>query len=135
MQRCRAFLIRQIEIVRPSLLLVLGSHTPRLLAPLSPRLERWINATTFAHIDRDDGAVVCGARIAGVELSVVSLTHPSYRRMNVRCRSFQGLTGEAAELEMIRQAVNTAPATGHDQEWSEGTDTTRLVTQDDAGAG
>ena len=108
MERCRAFLIRQIEVVRPSLLLVLGSHTPRLLAPLCPLLGRWAKATTFADIDRDDGAVIHGARIAGVELSVVSLTHPSYRRLNVRCRRFHGLSGEAAELEMMRQVATVA---------------------------
>jgi uracil-DNA glycosylase len=104
-ERCRAFLNRQIEVLRPSLLLVLGRHTPRLLAPLCPRLGRWANATTFADIDRDDGAVIYDARIAGVGLSVVALTHPSYRRLNVRCRRFQGLSGEAAELEMMRRVA------------------------------
>ncbi len=107
-ERCRAFLIRQLQLVRPSLLLVLGTHTPRLLAPLSPGLARWAKSTTFAEIDRQDGAVLCGVSIAGVELSIVSLTHPSYRRMNVRFRSFQGLSGEAAELEMIRRALQSA---------------------------
>lgn len=35
-ERCRSFLVHQVQVVRPSLLLVLGIHTPRLLAALSP---------------------------------------------------------------------------------------------------
>jgi hypothetical protein len=109
-ERCRRFLTRQMEVVRPSLLLVLGAHTPRLLAPLSSALSHWATATTFADIDRDDGGLIPDARIAGVDLSVVALTHPSYRRMNVHCRTFRGLTGEDAELEMVRQALSSGPS-------------------------
>jgi len=114
-ERCRLFLVRQIEVVRPSVLLVLGVHKPRLLAPLSPRLEDWSNAMTFSDIDRENGGVICRAVIAGVELSMVALTHPSYRRMNVRYRRFDGLFGEAAELEMIRRAASASRAIGCDQ--------------------
>lgn len=103
-ERCRLFLVHQIKVVRPSLLLVLGIHTPRLLFPLSPVMAHWQNARTFSDIDRGNGGLIPRAIIGGVELSIVALTHPCHRRMNVRHRHFQGLVGDAAELEMLRRA-------------------------------
>src|SRR6266511_250474 len=47
-ERCRSFLVHQVQVVRPSLLLVLGIHTPRLLAGLSPVMAHWQNARTFS---------------------------------------------------------------------------------------
>lgn len=102
--RCRSFLVHQVQVVRPSLLLVLGIHTPRLLAPLAPVMARWESARTFSDIDHDNGGLIPRVAIGGVELSVVALTHPCHRRMNVRHRRFQGLAGDAAELELPRRA-------------------------------
>jgi hypothetical protein len=104
-ERCRSFLVHQVQVVRPSLLLVLGIHTPRLLAALSPAMAHWQNARTFVDIDRANGGLIPRATIGGVELSIVALTHPCHRRMNVRHRSFRGLVGDAAEAEMVRRAA------------------------------
>ena len=42
---CRRFLARQLQVQHPSLILTLGIHAPRILAPLSPELARgWVVA-------------------------------------------------------------------------------------------
>ena len=103
--RCQAFLERQIQVIRPSLLFVLGIQTPRLIAPLSPQLAHWNNTKKYADIDRSDGGFISNAKIAGNDLSVVALTHPCRRALNVENRRFNGLVGEEAEMEMVRRAV------------------------------
>lgn len=103
-ERCRSFFVYQVQVLRPSLLLSLGIHTPCLLAPLSPLMARWQNARTFSDIDSTNGGLIPRASIGGVELSIVALTHPCHRRMNVQHRRFHGLSGDAAELEMLRRA-------------------------------
>jgi hypothetical protein len=103
--RCRTFLKTQIQVIRPSLLFVLGSQTPRLIAPLSPQLEHWNSAKKYADIDQGDGGFIPNANIAGNDLSIVALTHPCKRRLNVKYRRFDGFVGEAAEMEMVRRAV------------------------------
>ena len=40
-EHCRRFLLRQLEVQRPRLVLTLGIHTPYLVAPMSPELAPW----------------------------------------------------------------------------------------------
>jgi hypothetical protein len=111
-ERCREFLRRQIEVMRPSLMLVLGMHTPRLIAPLASELEPWGKAKTFAELDRQNAGFIPRVVIAGVRLSVVALTHPSLRNSNVRHRHFNGLLGDAAEIELVRRAFASKAEAG-----------------------
>jgi uracil-DNA glycosylase len=103
-ERCRAFLLRQIEIVRPSVLIVLGGDVPRLLAPLAPELSPWAGATGVADLDRKDAGLLRDVELGGVSISAAALVHPSFRHANVWRRRFAGLAGEAAEVELVRRA-------------------------------
>ena len=47
-RRCQAFLLEQIRMQQPQLILTLGIHVPKVLAPLAPDLmPLWNRRTTF----------------------------------------------------------------------------------------
>jgi hypothetical protein len=48
---CRRFLVRQLQVQQPSLILTLGIHVPRILAPLSPELASWAVGRGLKHLD------------------------------------------------------------------------------------
>ena len=78
--QCRAFLLQQIEIVRPRLIVTLGSHVLAILRPLSSELQtHWRSGNSLAALDRADAAIVRGASFGRARnVNVVALTHPSY---------------------------------------------------------
>ena len=106
--RCRAFLARQIDLLRPKAIIALGKHVPSFLAALSADLP-WSTTRTFAQIDRV-GPLVCRARFGDHRASVCALVHPSFAHLNVgrrRCRDRNGaeLVGVEAELAMLRDVT------------------------------
>jgi putative addiction module component (TIGR02574 family) len=105
-ERCRRFLAEQLAVQRPRLILTLGVYAPRVLAPLSPQLADWRDATGFKTLDHL-GPLRRGVRFPGadgVEATVVALTHPCLRHAAVRHRTYNGMRGHAAELAMIEDA-------------------------------
>ena len=49
---CRNFLLDQLRLIQPRLILTLGVHVPRFLAPLSPELQiAWSDVTRFRMLD------------------------------------------------------------------------------------
>lgn len=109
-EHCRRFLLRQLEVQRPRLLLTLGVHTPHLVAPMSPELAPWRIRQGLKHLDAS-GPVqrkVSFAGLPGYRTTVVALTHPSLRHASVRHRRFDGATGAEAELKMLIAARSMA---------------------------
>lgn len=109
--RCRRFLDVQLGVQRPRLIMTLGAYVPAMLAPLSPDLGKWVDTTTLTTLDELGCAVVAAARFPGAgELSatVVALTHPSQRRLNVHRRRYGGAESEDAEALMLENAERTA---------------------------
>ena len=107
-QRCRSFLAKQIAVQKPRLILTLGSYVPEFIVPLSSHLEAWRGYETFGDLDAS-GPLINGVRFKGASeqpATVVALVHPSMRKSNVRHRRYRGLKGEAAELAMLREAIN-----------------------------
>ena len=108
MRRCRSFLDKQIEVQKPRLILTLGLEVPWFIEPLSSRLKAWRGYESFGDLD------VAGPLISDVDfegaleqpVTVVALVHPSQRRRNVWRRRYRGLSGEAAELSMLKDALN-----------------------------
>lgn len=101
---CRRFLLRQIEMQRPTLILTLGVHAPRMLAPLSTDLAPWAEGKGLRHLDRV-GPVRFDVRFSDLptfRTTVVALVHPSLRPASVRYRRYGTATGADAELLMIR---------------------------------
>ena len=109
-KRCRQFFLRQVEAQQPSVILTLGTWVPAFIAPLSDQLEGWKSVGSIRSLDKA-GPIVRGVRFHDVNApacTVAGLTHPSLRGSNVGRRRYGGLEGHAAELAMIREAVQTA---------------------------
>ncbi len=106
--RCRDFLGRQIDLVRPRAVVTLGKHVPSFLSALSPDLP-WSSARNFAQIDRV-GPIVANANFDGRRASVCALVHPSYGHLNVVRRRYRGRNavehiGVEAEVAMLRDVT------------------------------
>lgn len=107
---CAGFFLKQLEAQRPRLVLVLGKETLPHLARLSPELHDLLGCTTFKSIDSSLGGPVRrdvtfdGLGAFGTNLVV--LTHPSLRPVNIRRRSYQGLSGHEAELRMLADLLS-----------------------------
>lgn len=112
---CRASLLGQIGVVRPRVILALGSHAIGLLGELSGALSAWCegrSARSFAAIDTAGLAVVHGVVVPehGLTLAAVALTHPSWSNQHLRSHSTPAgmLRGPQAEHAMIREALERA---------------------------
>jgi hypothetical protein len=105
---CRNFLLEQLCVQRPALVLTLGIHVPPVLGALSPQLESWTTGTGLKHLDAV-GPVQSGVtfeRIDGFATTVVALTHTSLRHASVRHRRYAGEEKHAAEVKMLRDALS-----------------------------
>jgi hypothetical protein len=106
--RCRAFLLKQIQMQKPRLMLTLGKEVPPVLAPLARELTAaWSGATTLQELDHRDTALVRGARFPGAPhlTTLVALTHPANREPNVKRRRYHGLEGNGAEHALVRDGL------------------------------
>jgi hypothetical protein len=113
-ERCRAFLRLQIRTMRPRAILTLGAWVPAFIAPLSPELECWTKTRSFFDID-NARPMIPNARFPGapdVVCTVGALTHPSLRGPNVRHRRYAEARGHPAELQLIRNVLFHAAASG-----------------------
>ena len=109
--RCRRFFLHQLEVQRPVLVLTLGGHVPRFLAPLAPELARWNELAGFPARDAANLSLIADVRFETVERHrcvVASLIHPSFRPRNVGARRWNGFAGSEAEVEMVRTALALA---------------------------
>ena len=113
--RCRTFFLHQIAILRPRLILALGTKVPPFLAPLSPQTAIWNKTKTWAEIDAEEGGLVEAAMFPGFSgaVTIVCLLHPSYRGPNLRRRTFAGLTGAAAEEALVRKGLRCSESHSH----------------------
>lgn len=105
---CVRFLEEQVLLQRPAVIITLGVNVPPLLARLSPDLHLWSAGRGLRHLDTV-GPVHSHVRVGtapSVETRVVALTHPSMRHASVRHRRYEGQSGDAAELRMLREVLN-----------------------------
>lgn len=114
LRRCRAFMERQIDALRPRAIVALGKHVPWFLAGISRDLP-WISAREFAEIDRL-GPFVSGASFGEHHANVCVLVHPSFGLLNVGRRRYVDARGEAhagveAEVALLRDAMQATLTT------------------------
>jgi uracil-DNA glycosylase len=105
---CQNFLLEQIKLMQPRLILTLGAYVPSFLAPLSPEIRCvWSGVKRLTTLDEQEAALVYPSYFEGVlhPTAVVALTHPAYRHMNVKYRRYGNLKGEAAEQALVRDAL------------------------------
>lgn len=110
-RRCREFLLEQLRVMQPRVILTLGKEVIPVLAPLSPDLApQWSDAPALAELDERGAALVCNTRFQTVAhpVAVAALTHPALRHLNIGRRSYCEFIGNAAEVEMVRDAVKKA---------------------------
>ncbi len=113
--RCQRFLIEQIRLQQPRLLVTLGKEVPPVLAPLAPELRRaWAGLRTLQEVDARGVALIDSAHFPGVQqvTTVAALTHPANRAPNVRRRRYNGLEGDAAEQALLHDALKRAGFSG-----------------------
>lgn len=108
--RCESFLVTQIAVQKPQLILVLGGVAREFITSQSSDLAAWTRCESFPKLD-DSGPVKCGVRFhdsqgqAGPATVVVALVHPCMRGSNLRWRRYRGSTKNDAELAMLRDAL------------------------------
>ena len=114
---CTDFLRETVTLLRPVALLVLGGHTRRYVASLSPKLAAWRSIQSFDELDIQQLGVVQGVEITGIDgakpFGVANIMHPSgwTRGGNQSKRRFCGLAGMDAEVELVRRAVHAPDPT------------------------
>lgn len=113
----RTVFAAQIEAMRPRAMFVLGMHVPPLLAPLTAEFKPWALHRTLSTLDAAGVALVPRVTLSGQGWShtfaAAVLTHPSYRHINAKHRRYKGRSGEAAEVAMIRDALDAGGDLNH----------------------
>lgn len=105
LQECRRFFLEQLVLQQPQLVLALGLQVAAFLAPLAPELANWEKHKSLTDIDTHDSPLKANVTfLNGVRPTVLLLTHPSYRPVNVQRRRFKELCGPKAELAMLNSA-------------------------------
>lgn len=115
-RRCQAFLLEQVQVQQPTLILTLGKEVPPVLAPLAPELARWRGIRSLNELDDRGAALVSPVRFPGVAhpVTALALTHPSFRHLNLPMRRFDGLRGDEAERALLREALQKAANNVHE---------------------
>lgn len=105
--RCSTFLQCQLEMIEPSLVLVLGRDAASMVAQLSPEASAmWGSAGTWRQIDANDGGFIREAKFLGLSapIRIAVIVHPSMRNSNVGSRQYHGLSGAEAEEQILTDA-------------------------------
>ena len=109
-QMCLDFLIQQLRVQMPRLVLTLGKYVPALIAGLSDDLSPWKDAKSFKDIDQNDRCVLANVTFRQIPqvkpMTFVALVHPCYRARNVGIRRYKELRGEAAEIRMLADGMH-----------------------------
>jgi hypothetical protein len=103
---CKGFLIKQIEIQKPKLILVLGLHLLGYMSTISAELLAISKIKSYKKMDEQKLASVKSISFIGLDgyqTNIVFITHPTYRHLNIGNRRFRDFKGAQAELELIDQ--------------------------------
>ncbi len=104
---CRDFFIVQLEMMRPRVLLTLGSAVPAFVATKLKVDPSW-SAGTLKAIDVAEKSIQTEVAVPELDFTVsavVALTHPCMRPVNVRLRQYDLLRGRNAEKAMLMEAL------------------------------
>lgn len=108
---CQKFLIEQIKVQLPKLIVTLGNYVPAFIAPLSKELASWRDCESVTKLDAMNRQLVSPvhfSEVAEYTTTIAALTHPSFRRLNVKHRKYNDATGNDAELALLKDAVLTS---------------------------
>lgn len=97
------FLLFQINVIKPKLIITLGKYSAELVSKLSDDLNSWRN---YRALRQPDIGLKKDIKINGNILTCVALEHPSMRRSNVKRRRYKNFVGNEAEVRMLKDALN-----------------------------
>ena len=106
-QACRQLLIKQIQFLRPTAILLLGPEVAGRACEIMPALAPWRKAEKWIDIDRSSighSARKVEVPAAGVRTNVVALLHPSFGAAN-QGRRMRNMAVPLTEVEIIRAAL------------------------------
>lgn len=106
-RHCQAFLLKQLSVQRPRLIITLGMQVPPVIAELSDQLTAWVTERGIRKVD-NAGAVrtnVTFRRVSDFTTTVVAMLHPSLRHASLRHRTYRGLRAAEAERALLGDAV------------------------------
>lgn len=105
---CQTFVLEQVRVQQPRLLLTLGKEVLPVVADLTPELSRaWSGARTLSEVDQRGAALVYPANVPSVPhaTAVAAMTHPANRAPNVKRRHYKDQEGDAAEMALMHDAL------------------------------
>jgi hypothetical protein len=110
---CQDLFLFQLDLQKPKVIFALGIQVAKFLSQLSKNLEGWKSINSFVNLDSSgespvkkniqfefDGKIIC--------TDLVLLMHPSARKFNLVKRTYKGLQGMDAQIQMIRDVYQTS---------------------------
>ena len=104
---CRNFFLYQVELQKPKIILVLGIHVATFLSNTSKDLECWSKINNFGDFDDKNIQKIEAVFNNGLKSTVILLTHPSFRNLNVHRRKYNNYTGHDAEIQMVKEELES----------------------------
>jgi len=101
------YLKRQIEILRPTSIIVLGLIPLKFLSLLSIELRlKTTFLDSFREIDCNEYGYLKNVKFEEIgQIDIALLVHPSYRKRNCLNRKFHGMKGNEAEVEILKRMI------------------------------
>jgi len=109
-RHCQSFILEQLRVQRPALMVTLGVHVPPVIGRLSPELAPWAAGRGLKHLD-SVGPLRTGVTFPGVEnlrTTVAALLHPSLRHASLRHHRYASVEGAEAEHLILRDGLVAA---------------------------
>jgi hypothetical protein len=103
---CKSFLVRQIDIQRPKVIIVLGLHLLGFISDMSLELLQVSKIKTYKKLDQNNLSGFMDIAFDGLDnyrTNIVFITHPTYRHLNVENRKYNNLIGIEAESKLFNQ--------------------------------
>jgi uracil-DNA glycosylase len=102
-KRSTAFLMLQIKIICPRIIITLGKYPSEILSILSDDLNSWKSGMALRSPEK---GILENVFIEGHRCTCIALVHPSMRNSNVHRRKYKDFSGNGAEVAMLRDALN-----------------------------
>jgi uracil-DNA glycosylase len=105
-EECAKLLREEIQFFQPKIILCLGLVPFRFLGLLSREiLIRSVCVDEFKELDAWNFQLTAENSLLAHPIQITVLCHPSYRKLNAQYRKFGSLTGENAEIEILKEAL------------------------------
>lgn len=100
------FLKRQIELINPKIVIVLGAIPAQLISEISNDLRIWKDFK-FKKVDENRKAQIRIVRLkdGSQGFTCVVIVHPSFRNFHVKRRKYKNYEGNCAEVQLLKEAI------------------------------